>query len=83
MSEAEFFLTVFAMAGVTLLAWPLVRALAERIRHKHTPPSVGDGVVAELQEIRREIAELSERMDFTERLLAKQRDSERLAPPRS
>jgi len=32
--------------------------------------------------VRREVAELAERMDFAERLLAKQRDGERLAPPR-
>ncbi len=30
-----------------------------------------------------EVSELSERMDFAERLLAKQRDAERLAPPGS
>jgi len=42
-----------------------------------------DDVVQELQQMRREVAELGERMDFTERLLAKQREAERLAPPRS
>jgi len=35
-------------------------------------------VLAELRDMRREVAELGERMDFTERLLAKQRDPERL-----
>ncbi|HXH63592.1 MAG TPA: hypothetical protein VNG95_05360 [Gemmatimonadales bacterium] len=31
--------------------------------------------------LERRIAELEERVDFTERLLAKQRDAERLSPP--
>jgi len=38
-------------------------------------------LAAALEELRREMAELAERVDFTERLLAKGRD-ERLAPPR-
>jgi len=63
---------------------PVGRALAERIRGR--PPAAGAGgaedLQAELQEVRRELAELVERMDFMERLLAKARDAERLAPPR-
>lgn len=35
----------------------------------------------ELDGVHREVAELAERVDFTERLLAKQRDAQRLAPP--
>ena len=38
-------------------------------------------LAAAVEELRREMAELAERVDFTERLLAKGRD-ERLAPPR-
>jgi len=40
-------------------------------------------VVGEVQQLRTEVSELSERMDFAERLLAKQRDTERLALPGS
>ncbi len=36
----------------------------------------------EVEELRREVAELAERVDFTERLLAKQHDGQKLAPPR-
>ena len=63
---------------------PVGRAVAERIRQR---PTAGGGagtaedLQAELQEVRRELAELVERMDFMERLLAKARDAERLAPP--
>src|SRR6266513_2857903 len=42
-----------------------------------------DDVLAAVEELRREMAELAERVDFAERLLAKNRESERLAPPRS
>jgi hypothetical protein len=88
MTEAEFFLTVFAMVGATLLAWPLVRALGERIRprqgggaSREELQALREEVVQELQQMRRDVAELSERVDFAERLLARQRDAERLAPP--
>jgi len=80
-----FFVTI---VGGFVLLYPLVRALAERLRSR---PEAGkeellalrEDVVQELQQMRREVAELGERMDFTERLLAKQREAERLAPPRS
>ncbi|MGH7676029.1 MAG: hypothetical protein ACREMV_12225 [Gemmatimonadales bacterium] len=40
------------------------------------------GGVDELDHLRRELGEIAERVDFAERLLAKQREAERLAPPR-
>src|SRR2546427_7185645 len=39
-------------------------------------------LVAAVEDLRREGAELAERGDFTERLLAKQHDGPKLAPPR-
>jgi hypothetical protein len=87
MSDAEVFLTVVAMLGGTLLAWPLVRALGERIRARpggaprEELQALREDLFQELQQVRRDVAELSERMDFAERLLAKQREVERLAPP--
>ena len=41
------------------------------------------GLRAELDGVRQELSELAERLDFAERLLAKQREAERLAPPKS
>lgn len=38
--------------------------------------------VEELEQSQRRLAELEERVDFAERLLARQNESERLAPPR-
>jgi hypothetical protein len=52
---------------------------------KAQPPlAAGAGqedVLAAVDELRRELAELAERVDFTERLLAKQREADKLAPP--
>ena len=72
---------------------PVGRAIAERIR-RSGGGALPEDVRGELDELRSEfsgevhqlrteVSELSERMDFAERLLAKQRDGERLAPPRS
>jgi len=41
-----------------------------------------ESVLTEVDELKRRLAEVEERLDFTERLLARERDPERLAPPR-
>lgn len=78
MEPQEVFLTVLAMSGITLLAYPLIRALADRIRPRGVESGVReelqllrDDILNEMQQTRREIADLSERIDFAERLLAK------------
>jgi len=38
-------------------------------------------LLAEVDELKRRLAEAEERLDFTERLLAKDRDAQRVAPP--
>jgi hypothetical protein len=43
---------------------------------------VPDELLAAVDELRREVAELAERVDFAERLLATHREGDRLAPPR-
>ena len=48
-------------------------------------PQAGAGqeeVLAAVEELRREVAELAEQVDFTERLLARPRAEEGQAPPR-
>jgi len=85
MRAEEVFLSVLAMAGFALLAFPLVRAIAERIRPradvgiKDEVMGLREDLLTELRDMRREVAELGERVDFTERLLARHRDPERLA----
>lgn len=67
---------------------PIGKAWAERLRHGVVPPrGAGAGqeneeVIEALDQLRREVAELAERVDFTERLLGQQRGADRLAPPR-
>ena len=87
--EGIAFLSVVTIIGGFVLLFPLVRALAERLRPGQEPGireelrAMRDEVAQDFQQVQRELGELSERVDFTERLLAKQRDAERLAPPGS
>lgn len=84
MRPEEVFLSLVAMVGFAVLAFPLVRALSERIRPrvdagmKDEVVGLREDVLTELREMRREISDLGERVDFTERLLAKQRDVPKL-----
>ena len=43
----------------------------------HALPDVSEDVLMELDQLRKEVGELTERMDFTERLLARGRESEK------
>jgi hypothetical protein len=84
------FIPIIAIGG--FFAWmisisPLGRALAERLRHGPVPPGGGtaadqEELVERVEQLRREVAELAERVDFTERLLGQQRASEQLGKPR-
>ena len=78
MPEEVVFLFVLTIIGATLLLFPLVRAFADRIRNKSVDSGVKEelqmlreDLLAELQQARREISDLGERIDFQERLLAK------------
>ncbi len=71
---------------VTVLQVIYVRLMPpeyRRRRSKGEPLQASDDVLsrlAELDEVKRRLGELEERVDFAERLLAKQRDAERLGP---
>jgi hypothetical protein len=76
----------WAIGGVVII---FASALAKILLAK-TRPSVptlpsSDGETGELRQaidaMQNRLAELEERVDFTERLLAKQREADRLAPP--
>jgi len=56
---------------------PVGRAIAERIRGR-VEPQVDPAIYEELERVRGELSELNERVDFTERLLAKGRERESL-----
>jgi len=82
------FIPVIAVGGFFL--WmislsPLGKALAERLRHGPLPRGGTGEDQAELgesvEQLRREVAELAERVDFTERLLAKSGSQGVALPP--
>ena len=59
---------------------PIGKAIAERIRHGKQPEVVEaaegqEELLENVDQLRREVAELAERVDFTERLLGQQRGS--------
>ena len=61
-----------ALVGISFS--PIGRAIADRLRHGKLPPDapqVDPAIYEELDQIRTEMSELQERVDFTERLLAK------------
>jgi hypothetical protein len=91
-------IAVALVTGATVvLRGPMGKALAEWIRgwsktdeqwlavqaakHGAVPPAA-ESVLAEVDELRRRLSEVEERLDFAERLLAKGREGERLAQPR-
>ena len=80
------FIPIVAVGG--FFAWmislsPMGKAYAERLRHKHDEgPGDHEELRATVEELRREVAELAERVDFTERLLAQKQAAERLPPAR-
>jgi hypothetical protein len=67
---------IFIFGGGTLFLLaisPVGKALADRIRHGTQPPGSGGTdpeVLNELEQLRHDVTELSERVDFAERLLA-------------
>jgi hypothetical protein len=74
---------IVAVAG--FWAWllarsPVGRAYADRLRGTAVTTDRAE-LEASIEALRGEVAELAERIDFTERLLAKERDAARLAPP--
>ncbi len=87
MNELEFLIPIalfISIAAVVILRGPIGRALADRLAGR---AGVGGGAgpgttTAEWDELRQRVAELEERLDFAERLLAQQREAARLAPPR-
>lgn len=67
--------------GGTLIAIsfsPVGKAIADRIRGHSSERDTDPAVYEELERMRGEMAELQERVDFTERLLARSRDQAQL-----
>jgi hypothetical protein len=59
---------------------PIGRAIADRIRGRGIEAETDPALLTELDEMRAQLSELQERMDFSERLLAKGREGDPLQP---
>jgi len=72
---------VFIFGGGTAICLafsPVGRALAERIRHRDARNEPDPAVQEELAQLREDMTELQERVDFAERVLAQRAESNRL-----
>ena len=75
----EAFAAIFIFGGFAAIGFsftPLGKAIASRIRHGAVSAPGDPAVYEELDQIRQDMAELHERVDFAERLLA-ERESPR------
>jgi len=84
MSGPEAALVFLIFGGGFYVLAPIAKAVSKRIAGDVPParaPATDEAVLHELQALRQDVSELAERVDFAERLLAKQKDVGRLAPP--
>jgi hypothetical protein len=77
-SGPEFLAFFVVVGGGAWVVRPLAMAMAKRIAGEHRKPEIDpeerEELYAELQQVRQEVAELAERLDFAERMLAKPRE---------
>jgi len=74
--------------GFIIMAVSIGKALAGRFGPPDRQKRVGGSEDVQtrldaLEDVQRRLADVEERLDFAERMLAKQRDAERIAPPKS
>ena len=83
MSPQESVMAALVLGGGLWVLRPIAGALARRIGGEIPPAPKAEPdetVLAELQHLREDVNDLAERLDFAERLLAKQRDAQRIGP---
>jgi hypothetical protein len=84
MSGGEAAVVFFMFGGALYVLRPVATALAKRIAGdvpvRRPDDDVSESVLADLRDLREDVSALAERVDFTERLLARQRDAARLPP---
>jgi hypothetical protein len=74
-------IVVFALLAATVILWPVMRALARRLEGKSADPALRDEVerlqqrLEEMEALHGRMAELEERVDFTERILVRGQES--------
>jgi hypothetical protein len=85
MTPTDAVAAVVFFSGAAYVLRPLASAVARRIGGEVRPPAPAledrDAILDELQQLRQEMTEMQERLDFTERVLARHEDAKRLAPP--
>ena len=70
------------MATGVILGFPIIRAVVRRIDRGTGSDRLGDGQAlrAEIEHLRSQLEALEERAEFTERLLAQERDRRQVGP---
>jgi hypothetical protein len=78
-------IVIAALTATVIILWPIMRAFARRLEGKAggDPALRSDvdhlhGRLGEIDALQTRVAELEERVDFTERLLAQSREPDRL-----
>jgi hypothetical protein len=83
MTPQESIMAFLLFGGGLWVLRPIAGAVARRIGGE-TPslvkPEPDETTLAELHQLREDVNDLAERLDFAERLLAKQRDARRIGP---
>ena len=81
MDKGSWPIVVFALIAVTVILWPVMRALARRLEGKSVDPALRDEVdrlqhrLEEMDALQGRVAELEDRVDFTERMLVRGQES--------
>jgi len=91
-SGPEALVAVVVFTGIGAVVAPLARAVAKRIGNGGTPPRAVEALRDEVAQLRaevddlhgrlRDVDEIQNRLDFTERLLAQARERGQLGAPR-
>jgi hypothetical protein len=74
---------IFGGATAVMLAFsPVGKALAERIRGRtHAVSGPDPDTLADIDQLRQELTDVQERLDFAERLMTRQREAGQLGGP--
>jgi hypothetical protein len=83
MSGPEAIMAAAVFGGGIWLLSPIARAMSERLRPRPDAgldPGRQDELTGQFERLQQDVLELQERLDFAERMLAKQRDSQRIGP---
>jgi hypothetical protein len=78
--SVAFLTLILSVPSIFILRGPIGRAMADRIAKRGGAADEGrvERLDREVQELRAELGEVHERLDFAERMLTRQRDMEQL-----